>query len=329
MSFGSDWSLVGISFQVGLISFQLVLDKCTRMVRNRSILSYICIQILGVLELVQAKWLVSLCIHKHFTCQWNNHYLSGKYYQTWSSSRAWFTSFSKVSQPWCFYYYCNNNNSNDSYVIYDDSNNFIYCASNSNEVLPTGFARKSCVTIIIFCKVYILTSTSPELLDWLLSWPTLGSSIFVHLQPSAGISDLVQNILHWHPQLVWFDTSTYLVSSLVRLDNFKRITSAEDTSHDLWAGGKLGSHVPEQRCSSIWWGLKPDCWTGNTVGLSAHNSSFISFEDTITECKKKVIEWIMKIRNQLSFCFTLLLGSLFVPWALAAVLFSSLILILA
>lgn len=164
--------------------------------------------------------------------------------------------------------------------------------------------------ILFHCQVFVLTSTLPELLGWFPVFPSIGPDKFVHLQLLlSGISCSVQDIEQWHTQLVWFSTFTFLISRLVMLANSRLISCFEPAMHFLWLGGNLGSHVPEQRCTLIWWGRKPDCWTGITVALGKHNCSSRRLEDTITEYKKKFIEWM--IRNQLSLCIIFLLASPF------------------
>ena len=127
----------------------------------------------------------------------------------------------------------------------------------------------------------------------------------MHLQLStSGISP--SSNLQWfiasqsHPQLVWFSIGSTLscLFSEVRCIKSKLIGCLEVATHDSWPGSEL-PHVPWQRCSSIWCGLKSFCFTGIIVGLNLQGWSCSFNDDTYAE-KKNIPEliWIIVWETQ-------------------------------
>ena len=127
----------------------------------------------------------------------------------------------------------------------------------------------------------------------------------MHLQLStSGISP--SSNLQWfiasqsHPQLVWLSirtTFSCLVSE-VRSVKSKLICCFVFGTHGFWLGCEL-PHVPWQRCSSIWCGLKPFSSTGIIVGLNLQGWSSSFNDDTHAE-KKNIPEliWIIVWETQ-------------------------------
>ena len=114
-------------------------------------------------------------------------------------------------------------------------------------------------------------------------------SVLMHLQlASSGISP--SSNLQWfitsqlHPQRVWLTIGTTLTClfSEVRSVKSKLICSVDVGTHCFWLGCEL-THVPWQRCSFIWCGLKPFCSTGIIVGLNLQGCSSSFNDDTHAE----------------------------------------------